>query len=253
MLKTKNLDYTFKVVFHLICLCIVIALMAHCIFDYLKDEDFTTVQYNKFGNDAKDIYPSFTYCFIWPILYGNIWNKFGNEDTDVARTRDDYINYLLGEEIEDGKFADADYDQLSKKLEKFLTTIEAGLVSGGVVQWTFKDGKLQLNKAFRIFKDDNFGKVKRNFSSEEMKGIPIPKFYISHRGIQEKCYTFDIPLFRNEQINQFRLYIKPEILPGFNGKLNKTIKPIVHQAEKHFSVAFHYPHQKLKSMSFRNG
>ena len=60
-------------------------------------------------------------------------------------------------------------------------------------------------------------------------------------------------MIKNEQLNRFKLNIKPEILPGFNGKLNKTINPIVHQADKHFSIAFHFPHQRLKSLSTASG
>jgi hypothetical protein len=219
----------------------------------LKDEDFTVVEYKKFGNDGKGIYPSFTYCFKWPILYGKIWDKFGNEDTYAARTktRKEYLNYVLGKKFEDDKFGESDYDQLSYKLEDFLLTIEAGLVNGGVVQWSIRNGKLKLNRAFRKFTNDVFEIITQDFNSEEIEGIPIPFYYISHRGIQQKCYTFDIPSIRNEQINRFKLIIKAELLPGYKKK--KTIKPILHQANDDFSVVFHYPNQRFKSLSTASG
>lgn len=253
MKKTKNLDSIFKVVFHVMCLCIVTWLIVDCTFKYLEDTDFTIVEYKKFGSNAIDIYPSFTYCFKWPILgpWYKVWKEFGNDDTGAIRN--EYQNYLLGKTFEDDKFGGADYDQLSKNLENFLHKIEAGLVGNGVVQWSFGNGKLKLAKSFKRFVNEKFEKVTQNFSSEEMKGMPTPTFYISHRGIQEKCYTFDIPWIRNKQINRFRLYIEPEMLPGVNIKNNNTIKPILHQTRKDFSIAFHYPHQTFKSLSTASG
>ena len=243
--NAKKLELTFKAVFHVSCLCIVIVLVTGCIFQYLRDDDFTMVEYKKFNN--KSTYPSFTYCFQWPILGAwspKPWKKFGNED--VNSIRNDYLNYLEGRDVEDANFTESDYDQLSKKLEDFMPMVEAGLENNGVVQWSFGNGSLTLKKAFRRFSDIRLGnKITLAFDSEKMKGISTPSFYISHRGVDRKCYTFDIPWIKNEQVNRFTLYIKPELLPG------KTIKPIDQQ--KDFFIAFHYPRQTLRALSTASG
>ena len=60
--------------------------------------------------------------------------------------------------------------------------------------------------------------------------------------MNEKCYTFNLPFIPNEKIDEFQIYIKPTI---FGGKM----KPDKNQ----FSVSFHYPYQKSKSLSTEAG
>ena len=81
-------------------------------------------------------------------------------------------------------------------------------------------------------------------SEKRLATIQTPSTYISQRGGYEKCFSFDAPFIKNENLKFLQLSISPKIFGGNyigNGLmlLNKTL----------FSVSFHYPNQKLKSFA----
>ena len=268
MHKTRRFDKAVQVVFHLICLVATIGLISDCLMKYLDDEDATRVEYPRFYENDKAGYPSVTYCIGYPILWGPIWNKYGKGDR--AEIRQDFIKYIYGDKV-DIKFSDSDYDKVTVKLEdnlsslKYFPSIEAELLNNVRITWSLKNGTtdFELKRAFKRFKNQNSIwidkiKIEEDLGPDEKSKILTPKLYISHRGINKKCYTFDVPDIRNEKFKFFKLYIDPKIFPKFGAKTNYTIKAKKYQTQdlhgvSKFSIYFHYPNQNLKALSSKTG
>ena len=67
--------------------------------------------------------------------------------------------------------------------------------------------------------------------------------YISWRGLDSKCYSFDPPYIANVKMKTIELLIDDRLL-GPNGILPKR---------EQYDVNIHYEHQKLKSLSTKSG
>ena len=253
-------DSILKAFFHIICLCITIYFTQKCVRDYLRDEDVTQLEFRKFNQDENSIYPSITYCMAFPIIHNQqIWRS--NTAEEVKQARKYYMDFALGKK--EVNVSDRfEYDDITVKLEDYLkrfsmTMGNAGTGrSSGHLYWFVEKGQLILKDANKRFTDEQHVKEFEDVLSDAKKHVPKVKPYISHRGIKEKCFTFDVPfisegIFKNYKVSQVGIWLKPEILNG--QRKNEKINGTKHQEKNHYSMFFHFPHQKLRAQSSGSG
>ena len=124
MTRSFILDFVFKGLSYVLCVCFAIYFTVQCINHFMLDEDVTKIEYRKFHEDSSAIYPSITYCIKNPIASKEntlIWKKYGNKDAKELRNA--YLDYLAGLEGSD-IFSETDYDMITKNLETYLNEVE---------------------------------------------------------------------------------------------------------------------------------
>ena len=225
--------------FHVICVSAVIGLVCRGIYLYVLDEDVTHVQYHKFHSKNEAVYPSVSLCIEWPALIDQeVWAKFQNENDEASGTKvkREYQNFLDGKTF-DGPFVEADIDNLTINLDDYLRTYLVMLSNNRMLKWKFVNKKSPAFSAYAINKDSD--NQKTNLTQDELPKIPTFNRYTSYRSFNEKCFTLDTPFILNEKVKQIHLWISPKIFQS------KNLVPL---APQRFSVHFHFPYQKMKSL-----
>ena len=256
-------DSILKAFFHIICFCVTIYFTQKCVRDYLRDDDVTQLEFRKFNQDASSIYPSITYCMAFPITWDIKQFRGSNTAEELKQARKDYMNFALGKK--EVNISDRlEYDDITFKLEHYLKRFSMTMgntgktrgQSSGHLYWFIEKGELKLKVAQKRFIDEQHVMENEDVLSDVIKYVPTVKPYISHRGIKEKCFTFDVPfisdgIFKNYKVSRVGIMLKPEILNGHpkNGKINGTKL----QDKNLYSMYFHFPHQKLRAQSSGSG
>ena len=253
-LKRSNasIDKVLKIFSYFICVGFAIYFTVQCIENFMLDNDVTQIEYRKFHYGINSIYPSVTYCIKNPISSrGVIWERYREKDPNQKKNQArEYRSYLAGFNTSVA-FSEDDYDLISIKLEHYLNHVITILDSNIEVIWELKNGTFFPKSAKRQFKTEK-GKIVEELTAEELDMISLMKFYITRRSIKEKCYTFDIPFIKNVQVNSFEIYLKIKVLFDSNDQKNTDmIQP--KEYENSYSMYFHYPHQKLRAISSRQG
>ena len=258
MCQIRNLDKVFHISFHVLCLFATAFLIANCLRQYLLDEDAIRLEYRRFHENDRAIYPSVTYYIGYPVMRGNaVWSEYGEDN--VTQIRNDFLQYILGDNV-NRTFTDLDYDKVTIKLEDYLYRIESELSNNTWVKWQIIKGTsdFNLSRAFKRYKNEKMENVIEDLTPEEKNKILTPSLYISHRSQNNKCYTIDVPNISKQKVKHFKLYIDPEIFPKFGTKTNYMIKAKEYQTQdlqqiSKFSINFHYPNQNLKALSSKTG
>ena len=227
--------------FNFLCFLGTVVLVSRCVYQYILDYDVTQVEYPRFHEIDGSIHPSTTFCFQKPLKFvrSNGWctNTEPNAITDKIRKfckRTKYRDAQLRME-----FNHSYYDEMSLNLEEYLARITVKLQNNGFLKYKFRNGALQLMRAYSAAIREE---KQTDFSEQQKSTIKDARLYISHRGAEEKCYSFDPPFIVNNRIKQITFVI--------NGKLlGHRILP----QKRQYSVSFHYPNQKMKSLSTEDG
>ena len=66
-IMTKLSEKKCETIYHIICICAVLALTCWCLYKYILDEDVSLVGFETFNDNPNNIYPSITLCF-WKII-----------------------------------------------------------------------------------------------------------------------------------------------------------------------------------------
>ena len=172
---------TFTLSFRLVCLFSTGALLMFCSWKFNQNESTSLVDFQKYNDKEKDIYPSFTLCFeIYPGMEGLYDSKKLKEIYKIEnRTR--YIRFLRGEEW-DKEMLKVDYDDVTMHLKDYVTKIEIQVndtISDPVYKWISNDKKaitknqLKTPQVFHVILV--FDRRKTNASPVTLRKIHFPE------------------------------------------------------------------------------
>ena len=143
------------------------------------------------------------------------------------------------------------YDEVSINMNQYVILLDAELSTGHILKYYQKNGSFDLKEVLQTESMPKTEYEKRGdvdeIYLEQNKIIKVtpPKMMYTNQRIQiEKCYSFQPPHVPYEKLKQFNLHVRPSIF---------LESPVVRPRKNQFSVSFHYPNQKIKSISQNNG
>ena len=240
--------------YHSLCIICVISLVSWSLYLYLQDDDTTQVEYHQFHSHDGTIYPSISFCLKWPISTNNdVWKQFINSNNtqetkqeDFKLIRQQYRKFVDGRNYSK-MFAEADYDTLTMDLNMFVKGYYILLNGDKWVKWKFRNGSYQIFSAYIINEVHGDTNTRTNLTETFVAKIGNLNTYVSERRYSPKCFTFDTPWIPEEKIKKIELWIRPQLFPHF--QKYGTI-PL---SSETFSIHYHYPFQKMKSLTKPNG
>ena len=188
-MKVVNIIYPH---FNLFCFLGTVVLVSRCIYKYILDDDVTKVEYRRFHEMDRSIYPSITFCFQRPMKFLRYKGGCKNVTAGMALA-------TIRKFCKRTKFRDAQlrmelnhsyYDEMSLNLEEYLARATIKLQNNGLLQYKFRSGALQLKRAYSATIRNQ---KQTDFSEQQKTTVRDARLYISHRGAEEKCYSFDPP------------------------------------------------------------
>ena len=229
--------------FNFVCIIGTVIMVTKCIYTYFLDEDVTQVEYRRFHKTEESSYPSTTICFNKPLKIFHQRKCIDvNSGKGINATQTGIRKFCKGTNDLDSQFRNqfnySHYDEITLNLENYLSRVSVTIQNNGALQYNFINGTLKLKNAYYQTKENS-----SQFSEKQKASIKDPKMYVSHRGLQDKCYSFEPPYIRNSRIKRIRFLIDGTLLMG-----NK-----IFPQRKKFSVSFHLPHQELKALSTQDG
>lgn len=189
----------FNQIFDVVCILTTIGLVSWCLYAYNLNEDTSMVDFKMYHTSEVDLYPSLTLCLSDP--FDNDKLKEIGEGINSSS----YADFLNGRHW-DERMIDIDYDNVSLDIENFIRRTGPIETTKYWYQWLPNDPDIE-NK---------------------------PRFYVSRRYPNIKCFTIDVPFFLNDPITRFSIKLNSSFFR--NG-----IRP---QLDK-FEVLMHYPHQSF--------
>ena len=248
-LKTK-LNYFFN----FLCIICAISLISWSLYLYLQDDDTTQVEYYQFHNHEGTIYPSVSFCLQWPIIMKKgVWQQFINsinaqetKSEDFKLILEQYRQFVEGRNFSK-MFAEADYDTLTKDLNKFVKGYHILLNGNKWIKWKFRNSSYQISNAYILNEVHGRTNVRTNLTDIFLKKVGNLNTYVSERRYSPKCFTFDTPWIPEEKVKRIELWIRPQLFANF--QKYGTI-PL---SSDTFSVHYHYPFQKMISLTKPNG
>ena len=112
-MKFSNIS-TFNIFFKTICIIIAVFLTVYWSYEFFKNEDTSFVEYTKYLESDKDIYPVLSFCF------QNPFNETKLQKYNV--TKDDYIEFLKGTRgYFSSKFLEVPYDDITLQVDDHIT------------------------------------------------------------------------------------------------------------------------------------
>lgn len=209
---------SFKVLFKMFCVVITINLVIWCAYKYSLDCDVTLVDFKKFHDDEKDIYPSVMLCFYNPFVN----EKFENYGPEISSTT--YKKFLQGENWSE-KMTQVDYENVTIDINKYF---------------------LGYHVCYNSEEEDHRACNRLNKST--MKDGWKPP-YVSLKTPYMKCFSVDVPFESKRSIIKLGIKLKTDIFP-----LATRPPEIMLDSEGDviagFSVLFHYQKQLLRNINF---
>ena len=194
-----------------------LAFVCFCLYEYSLNEDISQVTFQEFHKREENIYPSLTIC-LSSIFLEDEFVTYGQ-----GINHSTYTDYLYGDHWDD-RMIDIDYDNVTKNFEDYLLGI--AMLTPDWRHLEAKEYFLYDHYKTKIPVDGNV--TLPSTSNYNWK----PKFYISYRGVTQKCFTADIPYTQNEKVWTFGLVFDSHLFPG-------AIRPWADD----FGVKIHYPGQ----------
>lgn len=209
-------DESFKVlinyVFKSLCLLSVIVLNTWCYYKYKLDKDVSSLNYKVFNQDESSIYPSMSLCVINPYIEHQL-AKYG-EDVNSSS----YAEFLMGK-YWSNNMSKIVYDEVTIDLNEFIKGLFIQLTNGTKHQSSNGENSLSTS------------------------------FYVNLKSPLTKCFTFDMPYFKDVQIVTFQLMVHKRIFPG-HVRPPRVVRTIDRTTRwTGFGIIFHYPGQQLRSFS----
>ena len=196
--------------FHFLCFATTLSLLGYCAYRYIQNKSTSLVDFQTYHeNIEKDIYPTFSLCFMGEEIYSKemLWKKYAIEDLK------DYTKYLLGD-LWESRMLKVDFDEITMDLMAHVQNVN------------FETSRREEN----VFKGINHPTQKKNGTKNRFP------FYISYRNDKTKCYSMDLT---KENIPG----IAGEILHGVTVEL-KNIQLLSGVGPTYF---LHYPRQLFRS------
>lgn len=218
----KNLK--FKVAYHiclLVCTSATIGFISLCLIKYALNDDVSQVTFQEFHTSEESLYPSITIC-LSSIFYKEKFKSYG-EGINIST----YTDFMNGKYWDD-RMLKVDYDRVTLNFSNYLMGI--GMWTP---DWRFRQGeKYFLYDHRKVVKQNSTNTNEPNYKTDDWK----PVFYDSYRGVDEKCFTIDIPYMPSQKVWTFGVVINSNIFPG-------GIRPYYYE----FGVKAHYPGQLIDS------
>ena len=197
--------------FNLICLSAAIALTAYWIYVYTLNEDLVTVDYRKYYDREKDVFPSLSLCLKNSISDQKIKDRNTSINTSV------YLNFLKGD-VFDPEMLLIHFPTVIKNMTDY---IEDDFIR-------YRNGTIfAVHPAYQ--NDSAFGD---NFSTDYKKRIISSNYAFFLYSSFFVCYDLSTPHDRN--INEFYYRIDSSIFPS-------GIRP----SSYGLVIVLHYPNQLL--------
>ena len=250
-METKRiLNYAF----HLICILGTFFFVGRSLYLYLLDDDTTQLEYYQFHSHNGSIYPSISFCLRFPItLKDDPWKQFINSTNNRTREstrkciknfRRQYRKFIEGNFFSK-KFVTADYDNLTVDLYKYVKSYNLYLNGGKTVKWRYQNGTFKMTHAYILKEVYGGNDLKENLPDDFVTTIESLSTYVSFRRYTQKCFTFDTPWIPGEKIEMIDLKINPQVFQQKEGNI-----PL---SSRKFSIHYHFPHQKMTSLTKPNG
>ena len=170
----------FNAFFTTCCTLATIVTVSWCIFNYLKDEDLTVVNFMEFQREEVDIYPTVSICFTTPYEK----EKLAGSGTDLVN----YTDFLTGE-LWDEKLLTIDYDEVSLDIKDYFLGYEI------------------------MYRNATKSNLKPTFDDgAHVDGWTAP--YVTYQIPNLKCFGVDVPFHKDERILQLGIKIDTRIFPN---------------------------------------
>ena len=183
MIKSVNVQYVLNGFYKVWIGCCIFATVLTVVIElqnYLKNEDLTRLEYKKFHESDKDLYPSVAFCFTMP-LKGEKLQHYGQNITPKA-----YANFLEGWKWDKEMF-NIPYDEVTQSLGEYI-------IAYGVMTFNYADIPIYYSH------DSNKKQKKPGFREFSLLTI--------------KCVAIDIPFVKRVTIQQFWIYLQPSMFIG---------------------------------------
>ena len=182
---------------------------------YYTIEDQTIIEYKRFHEREKDVYPSISLCWNVAINEEKL-KRYGENFTSMA-----YVDFLFGnlvskKDLWNKDMLAVDYDNVTTRFEDYL--IEYGYEYG------FQ------NIPFR-------GLHNKEMGIKTISGLKELSFF------SQKCLTIDIPFNKSHSLNTMYVNLKPTIFGNELGLANP------YSPHNKFALVLHYPNQLLGQLN----
>ena len=166
-------------IFFLICVISTIFLTSYCLYQYIRDDDFSLISFKKYHRDKDNIYPAVSLCFsdfLNHTLFENISSK------------EEYKDFLRGYIREDRELTMIDYKDAVIEIDPFILEI-------------FQGSYTQQNNAYS----------QKYYRPRIGKDQWTPNFYPSLTIPDWKCWTFEVSYYKDEIVTYFSVILKSDI------------------------------------------
>ena len=206
-------------IFRIICILAALRLTIKGVSKYLKNEDLAQVDYRKFHESPKDMYPTITICLHGLLIFSS--SKLSSIGVGINETT--YSMFLMGKHW-DERMVRIDYDNVTIDIDDYILF--------GILQYS---GKI---RRFRNCSND----VKNTVcNSHEYLNLPS---YVSYRDFNMKCFSFDPPFINGLHMNWIDLGLNAKI---FSSLGNFNVRNL--WVPDNFALFSHYPKQLLRALS----
>ena len=165
--------------FFLICVIATILLTSYCLYQYIRDDDFSLISFKKYHKDTDSIYPAISLCFS-DYLNRSLFQNASSEK--------EYKDFLRGYIKEDEGLAMIDYKDAVIEIDQFILEIFQNSYN--------QDDNTYTEKVYR----PRIGKVPW-----------MPTFYPSLNIPDWKCWTFEVSYVKDQYVTYFSVILKSDI------------------------------------------
>ena len=162
--------------FKLLCLIATIATVSWCLYNFILNEDVSSVTFQQFHNNPENAYPSISFCVLNPLIQEKL-DRYGTNVT-VGK----YQAFLAGRYWDDS-VAGIDYDQVTLEFNDYILGYDV----------------LYFNRT----------RVRLDLNATPWNEWNPP--YISLTDFGKKCISIKIPYQQNQEIRNIELFFKPEL------------------------------------------
>ena len=200
--------------YHTTCVFLTLAMTIYCVHKYLLDKDVSATGYESFNSNDDYIYPAITLCI------DPHFSEIALNDIESGINASFYKDFLDGFVWEDNLYR-IDYDNVTLRFEKYIL--------GGYISsfWT-SDGYYEY--LFNPYNYKPFSPPKSYGNSNWLNFAP--RFYISFRDSEEKCFTIDIPNKLRTKIHKVAILLDASMLQSENNGKGYGLR-----------IEIHYPNQ----------
>ena len=174
VLHFRNINITF----HCVCLLVAIIYGINSFYDFIQNQDFTTISFKRFHDDAESIYPLISMCFNTPFIKDRLIQSAQLSEPI------DYTRYLIGKIPANESLRSLNFEDVSFQTKYFLIMAYIKFIKKGrLLKRVIKDEQIHIQ---------SWGWVKR----------------------VSKCFTFDVPYLGKALAKSMKIRFNTSIYPN---------------------------------------